>query len=141
MVGSIQASLTLRYALSGNTDGHLYAVRAWEPSVERIRVRPRPECSLCSRGRFEYLESRGRVVTQLCGDRTVSVDPLLEEELSLEDLAKRLSRAGEVRLTPHVLLFSSPPYAMSIFPDGRAIIKGAPDENSATSVYDRYLGL
>ncbi len=141
MVGSAQASLALHYVLSGQLASHLYTVRAWGPGMESIQIRPRPECPTCSQGKFEHLESRGRVVTQLCGDRTVSVDPLLEEELSLENLAARLSKAGRVRLTPHVLLLSAPPYNLSIFPDGRAIIKGVPDENSATAVYERYIGL
>ncbi len=141
LVGSVQASLTLRYIVTGRADGHLYAIRAWKPGIEEFRVRTRPGCPACAEGRFEYLEAKGRVVTQLCGNNTVSVDPLLSGELSLEELAKRLSQIGAVQRTPHVLLLEVPPYSMTIFPDGRAIIKGTDDMGKASSLYDRYVGI
>lgn len=140
LVGAVQASLTLRYMLTGQSDSHLYVARAWEPGIEMFRVRPRSGCPTCSEGNFEYLEARDRVVTQLCGNNAVSVDPLLSRELSLEGLASRLSRVGMVHRTPYVLLFEAPPYDMTIFPDGRAIIKGTNDARKASSLYDRYIG-
>ncbi len=141
LVGAVQASLSLRYILSGESDGYLYALRGWRPGIERFRVHQRPGCPACSQGRFVHLEAKTRIVTQLCGNETVSVDPLLSQDLSLEDLARRLSKTGKVRLTSHVLLFETPAYRMTIFPDGRAIIKGTDDEGIASSIYDRYISL
>lgn len=141
MVGSLQSSLALRFLLEGHAEGMLYLVRGWEPGVEGLRVLPREGCPTCALSGFDYLEPRRRrVVTQLCGRDAVSVDPLLEEELAMEDLAKRLSKAGKVRLTAHVLLFEAPPYSMTIFPDGRALIKGTDSESKASSLYSRYIG-
>lgn len=141
MVGSLQASQALRCILGEQSEGCLYVVRGWELAMERIKVRPREGCPACVQRNFEYLEARRRVVTQLCGREAVSVDPLLEAELQLEDLAGRLSKVGKVRLTPHVLLFEAPPYSMTIFRDGRAVIKGTDDEKAASSLYARYIGL
>lgn len=141
LVGAVQVSLALRYLLTGQSDGHLYALRAWEPGMEKFRVRRRAGCATCSEGKFEHLGARGRVVTQLCGSDAVSVDPLLGREVPLEPLADRLSRVGKVHRTPHVLLFDAPPHSMTIFPDGRAIIKGTDDGKVASSLYARYIGL
>ncbi len=142
MVGSLQASQALRFLLRGEAEGNLHVVRGWEPAVERVVVRPREGCPACVEGRFEFLEAgRTKVVTQLCGRDAVSVDPLLDEEMPLAEIAQRLSKAGEVRLTSHVLLFEAPPFSLTIFPDGRALIKGTDSQEKAISLYARYIGL
>jgi adenylyltransferase/sulfurtransferase len=142
VVGSLQASQALRYILQGKAEGCLYVINAWDLRMERVAVRPREDCPTCVEGRLEYLEARRkRVVTQLCGSDAVSVDPLLESPLSLEDLSRRLRKAGRVKLTPHILLLEIPPYSLTVFPDGRAVIKGTGDEKKALSLYARYVGV
>jgi adenylyltransferase/sulfurtransferase len=142
VVGSLQASQALRYILQGKAEGCLYVVNAWDLGMERVAIRPREDCPTCVGGDSEYLEARRkRVVTQLCGRDAVSVDPLLESPLPLDELATRLRKAGKVKLTPHVLLLEIPPYSMTIFPDGRAVVKGTDDEKKALSLYARYVGV
>ncbi len=141
LVGSLQASQALRFLLTGQAGGWLHVVRGWEPTVEGIRVSPREGCSTCTGERFEYLEARRKkTVTQLCGRDTVSVDPLLEVGINLEEMARRLSKAGRVKLTRYVLIFEAPSCNMTIFPDGRALIRGANTEEKASSLYARYIG-
>jgi len=45
-----------------------------------------------------------------------------------------------VRANEFALRFSCPPYEMTVFPDGRAIIKGTTDIGVARSLYARYIG-
>jgi adenylyltransferase/sulfurtransferase len=45
-----------------------------------------------------------------------------------------------VRTNEFALRAELPPYEMTVFPDGRAIIKGTTDIGIARSLYARYIG-
>ena len=51
-----------------------------------------------------------------------------------------LAPLGEVRANEFALRFLTAPYEMTIFPDGRAIVKGTSDIGLARSLYARYVG-
>jgi molybdopterin-synthase adenylyltransferase len=55
-------------------------------------------------------------------------------------MSARLQSHGQVRHNDFVLKFSREPYEMTLFPDGRAIIKGTTDAGIARSFYARYIG-
>jgi adenylyltransferase/sulfurtransferase len=56
------------------------------------------------------------------------------------EMEERLAVHGTVRHNAFVLKFWREPYEMTIFPDGRAIIKGTVDKAVARSLYARYVG-
>jgi adenylyltransferase/sulfurtransferase len=58
----------------------------------------------------------------------------------LIELGDRLKTLGSVRRNDFALKFSVEPYEMTLFPDGRAIIKGTTDTAVARSLYARYVG-
>ena len=60
--------------------------------------------------------------------------------LDLADLKEKLSRLGEVRANQFALRFFVAPFEMTIFPDGRAIVKGTTDTGLARSLYAKYVG-
>jgi adenylyltransferase/sulfurtransferase len=62
------------------------------------------------------------------------------QPLDLLELKKRLGALGEVRANEFALRFVMAPFEMTIFPDGRAIIKGTTDPGVARSLYARYVG-
>ena len=47
---------------------------------------------------------------------------------------------AEVRNNDFLLRFRVPPYELTVFADGRAIIKGTRDPSVARSLYARYIG-
>jgi adenylyltransferase/sulfurtransferase len=55
-------------------------------------------------------------------------------------LKARLEPLGEVRANEFALRFLVAPYEMTVFPDGRAIVKGTSDTGVARSLYARYVG-
>jgi adenylyltransferase/sulfurtransferase len=55
-------------------------------------------------------------------------------------MTTRLLPHGTVRHNDFVLKFWREPYEMTLFPDGRAIIKGTADTAIARSLYARYIG-
>jgi adenylyltransferase/sulfurtransferase len=55
-------------------------------------------------------------------------------------MQQRLEGHGVVRHNEFVLKFWRDPYEMTLFPDGRAIIKGTTDTGVARSLYARFVG-
>jgi adenylyltransferase/sulfurtransferase len=60
--------------------------------------------------------------------------------LDLETLAARLAPLGSVERNRFLLRASIDRYALTVFPDGRAIVAGTDDPAIAESVYARYVG-
>jgi adenylyltransferase/sulfurtransferase len=62
--------------------------------------------------------------------------------LSLDDLATRLSASGPVTRNPFLVRLDllDPAYEITVFRDGRAIIKGTEDIPTARTLYARYIG-
>ena len=98
-----------------------------------------PECPTCGRREFRYLEERRRPPVTLCGRNAVQVHER-ERPIDLAELKARLAPLGEVRANEFALRFLIAPYEMTVFPDGRAIVKGTSDEGVARSLYARYVG-
>jgi len=149
-IPSLIASLecTLAYQIitgqqeAGDGISYLVHVDAWRQTFDRMIVNQRADCPCCREGRFEFLEAVSpEMITSLCGRDAIQITPSTQMEISLAELEARLSRLGEVRLTPYMLTFRSGREEFSIFRDGRAIIKGTKDEATARSLYARYIGL
>jgi adenylyltransferase/sulfurtransferase len=70
----------------------------------------------------------------------VQITPAAETRVSLEQLAKRLKNVGDVRLSPMHLIFETKGTKITLFSDGRAIVKGTDDEITAKSIYAKYIG-
>jgi molybdopterin-synthase adenylyltransferase len=102
---------------------------------------PRADCPCCGARSFPFLEARsGGAVTTLCGRDAVQVSPGRISRTDLDALGARLQPFGRVRRHEHVLVFTAGPHEMTVFEDGRALIKGTGDPAAARSLYDRYIG-
>ncbi len=103
----------------------------------------RPDCPTCVERNFEYLEGeRGRLETaSLCGRNAVQINPGRGHALVLTAVADRLRPLGEVTANEYLVKFSSGNHELTIFPDGRAIVKGTDDPAVARTLYSRYVGI
>jgi adenylyltransferase/sulfurtransferase len=112
----------------------------WGGTHQRVSAGARdPECRTCGRGEFDYLEGRRRIPVSLCGRNAVQLHERARP-VDLQELAARLRRVGDVRVNEFALRMSIPDYDLTVFPDGRAIVKGTTDVGVARSLYARYLG-
>ncbi len=102
------------------------------------------DCACCKRREFVYLsgEQSGRSVS-LCGRGAVQVRPSSDIHVALEDVAKRVAAAAKSppRLNRYLLRFEVDRYEITLFRDGRAIIKGAEEPEEGKTVYARYIGV
>jgi molybdopterin-synthase adenylyltransferase len=101
--------------------------------------KPRPGCRTCGHKEFVHLSGAGRPHITLCGRNSVQIHEH-HRPVDLGDLSRRLQPHGSVRHTAFILKFWKEPYEMTLFPDGRAIIKGTTDTGIARSLYARYIG-
>jgi len=142
LVASYQVADALKI-LCGRADlvhAQITRVEIWEGGTRQTAAPPRDtECPTCARHEFPYLEESQREPVTFCGRNAVQVHERVEH-LDLAELQRRLEKLGEVRANEFALRFRTPPYEMTIFPDGRAIIKGTGDRGLARSLYARYLG-
>jgi adenylyltransferase/sulfurtransferase len=127
--------------------GHAAAVRPrittidmWNGGVRQIDVPPRdPDCPACVRREFRFLDEDRRSPVTLCGRNAVQVHER-PRSIDLTVLGDRLRPLGDVCANEFALRFVAPPYELTVFPDGRAIVKGTSDPALARSLYARYVG-
>ncbi|MGH9503845.1 MAG: ThiF family adenylyltransferase [Terriglobales bacterium] len=118
----------------------LLSLDVW--SNQRAEVQagsPRPGCRACGDRDFIHLAGEGRPHITLCGRNSVQIHER-HRPLDFAEVSARLQPHGPVRHNDFVLKFSPHPYEMTLFPDGRAIIKGTTDTAVARSLYARYVG-
>ena len=109
---------------------------------ERAEVaadKPRPGCQVCGEHEFPHLAGADRPHITLCGRNSVQIHER-HRPVDLAEMSERLKPLGTVRHNDFVLKFWHEPYEMTLFPDGRAIIKGTTDKTIARSLYARYVG-
>jgi adenylyltransferase/sulfurtransferase len=147
VIASLQVAEALKI-LCGHPEKincRLVQVDVWQSSWRSLDVsqaRQTGTCPACSKGQLEYLEGKGNsAAVTLCGRNTIQVTPPGDVQLDLSDLAARLALQGEVRFNEYLLRFSTAVFEMTLFPDGRALIKGAQDPAQARSIYARHVGL
>jgi molybdopterin-synthase adenylyltransferase len=75
----------------------------------------------------------------LCGRNAVQISGPARP-IDLAALQLRLEPLGQVRANEYALRFFAAPYELTVFPDGRAIVKGTNDTGLARSLYARYIG-
>jgi molybdopterin/thiamine biosynthesis adenylyltransferase len=142
LVASFEAGEALKL-LAGREDalhGRLVACDVWSGRLQAVRVARNPECRVCARRAFRYLEGKAQPHLTLCGRDSVQIHER-SRQLDLAALRARLvPTVAEVRSNEFLLRFRVPPYEMTVFADGRAIIKGTCDPAVARSLYARYIG-
>ena len=120
----------------------LTAFDIWTSDYQHSQgIQRRPDCPCCGQGRFDYLEARVTSRTaSLCGRNAIQVSPAQPLKLNLADLGRRLDGTGAVASNDYLLRFVVGAHEMTIFADGRAIVKGTTDLAVARSLYARYVG-
>ncbi len=141
LVGAIQAGEALRLLLGEAPSGDLLVLDGWHPEIQRIRVARKEGCPACGTGEREFLRAkRSQVLASLCGSDTVSLDPLHHGDVDLEAIGRRLTKLGSVRRSGSVLVADVEGHHLTLFPDGRALIRGVADASAARAVYAKYVG-
>ena len=144
IIAALEATEALKILLDHKDEllRSLVMVDVWNGDFERAQVqRGKTRCPVCDDGQYELLNAeRGSVVAVLCGRNAVQVSPRSTESLNLPALAKRLAGVGDVTVNEYLVRFDVEDRQLTVFADGRAIIKGTDDPAQARALYARYVG-
>ncbi len=143
-IASFQVTEALKI-LSGRKDAverRLCKLDLWKREIQHLDVRGLPEaaCSGCRQKDFPYLQGRGTQAVSLCGRNAFQIHPERPVQMDFRKLASVLQAAGKVRFNEYLLTLHAAPYDITVFPAGRAIIRGVRDAGQAKSLYVRYIG-
>ena len=120
--------------------GRLISCDVWSGRMQSIGVARNPECRACVKRDFSYLHGDAQPHITLCGRDSVQIHER-SRPMDLEALGLRLAPVvGELRRNDFLLRFRVAPYEMTVFADGRAVLKGTKDPAIARSIYARYIG-
>jgi molybdopterin/thiamine biosynthesis adenylyltransferase len=141
-VAAIQSAEAIKLLLGKESElsGRLVSLDVWTGRFQSIHVARDPNCRACARREFTYLEGDSQPRLTMCGRESVQIHER-GRALDLPALGRRLAPAvSDVRHNEFLLRFRVPPYELTVFADGRAIIKGTRDASVACSLYARYIG-
>jgi len=142
LIASLEVSEALKL-LTGNYEAltnHLVSCDIWTGHFQSIRVERNPDCRVCGHGDFTYLTGAAQPHITMCGRDSVQIHEC-NRTLDLVSLGGRLAASiSDIRQNEFLLRFRIPPYEMTVFVDGRAILKGSKDPAVARSLYARYIG-
>ena len=140
-VASLQVAMAMRLIVGwSDFQSRIHTFDVWQGSSKQIDAGSQdPDCLVCVKRQFRYLEGQKRVPVSLCGRNAVQLHETARP-LNLRELAARLVPLGDVRVNEFALRLAMEKYQLTVFPDGRAIVKGTTDVGIAKSVYARVLG-
>ena len=156
IVAATQVTEALKLIVGRTNDLHdsLMQFDVWRNEWRKLRLGARTaDCPACALHRYDALDgaddgdgtnTRGGAAI-LCGRDAVQITPpriagAARTEIDLDALAIRLAASGNVRVNPYLLRVQVEDHELSVFRDGRAIIRGTDDPARARSLYARYIG-
>jgi len=144
-VSATQVSEALKL-LVGDIDslhGSLMQFDVWANDRQSIKLaEPDPECKCCGQHSYEFLDAEALEFSAvLCGRNAVQIAPAMQTKIDLAALAERISSLTDVKQNEYLLRFITDEHEMTIFRDGRAIVKGTDDVSAARSLYAKFVGV
>jgi molybdopterin/thiamine biosynthesis adenylyltransferase len=121
----------------------------WSNEIHQLKVDKAfaaGDCPCCKHRRFEYLDGKaGSSAASLCGRNAVQLRHRQQAGgVDLGALAARLRDHGRISANDFMLqaqiIDNDAEYEITLFPDGRAIVKGTGEPSVARSIYAKYVG-
>jgi molybdopterin-synthase adenylyltransferase len=142
LIASLEVAEALKL-LAGRTaalHGKLISSDVWTGRFQSLSVTKNVQCRACALRQFPYLQGVAQPHITMCGRDSVQIHEH-SRNLDLKALAQRLALTiPDVRQNDFLLRFRIHPYEMTVFADGRAILKGAKDPAVARSLYAKFIG-
>ncbi len=140
IIAALQVADALKIVTGAPVAARLTTIDVWSGQIRQINAPARDlNCVCCVQRKFSHLDNAERTPISLCGRNAVQIHEQ-KRVVDLNELGGRLRPLGEVRVNEFALRAVLPPYELTVFADGRAIIKGTTDVGVARSIYARYVG-
>jgi len=140
-VASLQVASALRYLVGWpGFRCRIQTIDVWNGDMRTVNGGDRDlQCVACAQHEYRFLNGRKRVPVSLCGRNAVQLHERTRP-VDLQELAGRLRPLGNVRVNDFALRMSMSKYDLTVFPDGRAIVKGTTDIGVARGLYASLIG-
>jgi adenylyltransferase/sulfurtransferase len=144
-VASIEAAEAVKI-LIGKTDRddpNYISINLWNNAFDAIRAKRDPDCPVCGKGIFAFLEKGvdDDALLPLCAEGSFQITPATPGVIDLDAFAGRLSAIGHVIHNTYLLRFDGEGVSFNLFRDGRTVIRDARDAADARRIYAEYIGL
>jgi len=143
LIAALEVAQALRWLVTREAPEPAVMVSAdvWDLRFQHVELPARdPRCPCCGERRFEFLDRGPAPAEALCGRDSVLVRPSSAAAPDFVAIGARLRPLGEVLANEFVLRFRLPPHELTLFADGRAIVKGTDDPALARSLVARWFG-
>ncbi len=140
-VASLQVASALRYLVGWpDFQCRVQTIDVWNGNMRSMSGGDRdPDCAICARHKYSFLLGHKQVPVSLCGRNAVQLHERTRP-VDLQQLAVRLRPLGDVRVNDFALRMSMAKYDLTVFPDGRAIVRGTTDIGVARGLYASLIG-
>jgi len=141
VAAAMATTLAVQYLTTGKPMAGLFHADLWAGRFGRINPVRDTNCQVCGLGEMPHL--RGKLGTKsraVCSEDGVELWPEKMMELDMEALYKRLAGHFHVELHDYFLRMLDGDLMLTLFPDGRALVRGTHDEGQARAVLARVLG-
>jgi adenylyltransferase/sulfurtransferase len=140
-IASLACGDALKILVTGSAAARMTTVDVWSGEIRQTKSPARdPQCPCCVRRDFVHLNGQRRAPISLCGRNAVQIHERARP-IDLAELAAKLAQLAPVRHNDFAVRAQVESFELTVFPDGRAIIKGTTDPGVARSVYARYVGM
>src|SRR3989338_3166059 len=147
VIASLETTEAIKFLTGNKKDLNrtLYSYDVWTREAKSFKLeglRDATDCPTCKGRKFEYLSGdNAPKTTTLCGRNAVQITRSDQVKLDFKELANRFNQVGSVKFNPFMLQAKIDSYEFTVFPDGRAIIKGTNDPAQAKTIYSKYIGV
>jgi adenylyltransferase/sulfurtransferase len=145
IIASIQIAEAVKWVIGNGEPNNpeLITYDVWTHRFHRTTLNTdvMKSCPVCAEGRFDYLDGNPLRTVTLCGRNAVQLIPGVRSDLDFPRLSSSIGTSGTVQFNEFLLKCSSPPFELTLFKDGRAIVKGTEDPGVARSVYTKIVGI
>lgn len=145
-IASIQSAEAIKILIGKEKDLRmdLLFIDLWRNEFEKITIShlKKEDCPACGMKKFDFLEGKNTSsVISICGSNSIQINPSTTKPLDLEKIVESLKPYGTVVFNEYLVKFFYKNYEITVFRDGRAIVKGTSDPSMAKSLYSKFLGM
>ncbi|MGH9946846.1 MAG: ThiF family adenylyltransferase [Pyrinomonadaceae bacterium] len=143
-ISAVQVAEAIKLLVGTKDDlhGSLMQIDVWANDWRKIKLAgPQPDCPTCGKREFKFLDADSQeFAAVLCGRNAVQIAPPSPTILDLVSFAEKLTSITDVKQNEYLVRFAIDELEVTVFADGRAIVKGTDEIAAARSVYAKYIG-
>lgn len=146
MIASFQAveAIKILAKKKKDVDRRLWKMDIWNREFQAINVehlRNTP-CEACRDEKYIYLQRiQGTRAVALCGQNAVQITTSYKEKINFKKLAAKMALAENIQYNEYLFRCHWSRFQVTLFVNGRAIVKGTENPDEAKSVYSKLIGL